>query len=110
MSGTSSVLLTPHPCSLAHRLRKKSRRTTNVSTGVGETVWVPTGLSWCDQQHTLIETLEKASALDFSKLMISSQCFQGPFIPQKPNKQHDPQSLDHMSYLGIGINGQNNIS
>lgn len=65
---------------------------------------------WCDQQHTLIETMKKASAHDFSKLMISSQCFQGTFIPQKPNKQHKPQSLDHMSYLGIGINGHSDIS
>ena len=109
MSETSSVLLTPHPCSLAHEL-KKSRRITNVPMGVGETIWVPTGLSWCDQQHTLIETMKKASAHDFSKLMISSQCFQGTFIPQKPNKQHKPESLDHMSYLGIGINGHGDIS
>ena len=108
MSETSSVLLTPHPCSLAHEL-KKSRRMTNVPMGVGETFWVPTGLSWCDQQHTLIETMKKASAHDFSKLMISSQCFQGTFIPQKTNK-HKPQSLDHMSYFGIGINGHGDIS
>ena len=109
MSETSSVLLTPHPCSLAHEL-KKSRRMTNVPMGVGETFWVPTGLSWCDQQHTLIETMKKASAHDFSKLMISSQCFQDTFIPQKTNKQHKPQSLDHMSYFGIGINGHGDIS
>ena len=54
--------------------------------------------------------MKKASAHDFSKLMISSQCFQGTFIPQKPNKQHKPESLDNMSYLGIGINGHGDIS